>query len=709
MKKILLFLIIILTFSHVGLSRTRDINEMKQIAAIALKQQYGSEMLNGVATPDFSVLKETDNYCLLSNNSVGTVIVAKNDLYGPVLGCSTTPCDLENLPCGFKWWLDAIDGSLNGNREVRHVPVPNGYPQSVDPLVKVNWGQNNPYNNMCPNGYLVGCVAVAMGQIMSAYRCPNVGNGSYSYNSGGQVISANFGETTYDWNKILAGNYSEIAKLLFHCGVAVQTEYSSSVSTAFLSNIRSGLINYFRYSSDAVCLYRNYYSENDWFNILYVNLVNGHPIAYRGASSDSYSASGHAFVVDGYNSNGEMHINWGWNGLMDGYFDLSYIDYPYQQSMVCEIKPDSNQPLSETYLTLDMGGDGVVKLIADEGSTYEYIIQTDENWALDNVYFNNEDVTETLVDNTYITPAINQNSTIRVLAHDTTHHSLYGDVNDDGEVNIADINTVIDVILTNTIVYRADVNGDNEINIADVNTIIDLILNPPLQNMTITVNGVTFTMVCIPGNMNASGTIGISYEGLLGESLASYCIGQTEVTQALWLAVMGSNPSRFKGDLNRPVENVSWNDCQMFITKLNEMTNKLFRLPTGAEWEFAALGGNKTHNYEYAGSNNINDVAWWGEEYGGNSGYSTHTVATKLPNELGLYDMSGNVWEWCQDLYGNYNQSVSYSTNTTINSGSNHMIRGGGWNGDTNMCKVLSRGYNTPTCRYDYNGLRLAL
>ena len=481
MKKILSFLVIILTISHVGFSRTRDINEMKQIAAIALKQQYGAEKFNGAATPDFTVLKETANYCLLTNNSVGTVIVAKNDLYGPVLGCSTSPCDLNNLPCGFKWWLEAIDGSLSGNLKAKRVPVPNSYPQNVDPLVQVNWGQQSPFNNMCPNGCLVGCVAVAMGQIMSAYRCPNVGNGSYSYNLGGQVLSVNFGESNYDWDMIMGGDYNEIAKLLFHCGVAVRTNYGTSVSTAFMPEIRSALINYFRYTNDAAHKYRSNYSDDEWFNMIYRNLANGHPIAYSGDNSESYSSVGHAFVVDGYNNNGEMHINWGWNGNMDGFFDLSSINYSYNQDMVCDIMPSAYQPSAKPYLTLDMGGDGVVKLIADEGSSYEFIIEVEDNWMLDKVYFNSQDVTGALNDNTYTTPAINQNATIRVVAHDTTPQPIFGDVNDDGEVNIADVNAVIDAIISNRVVERADVNSDGEINIADVNVVLNIILGAQTQ------------------------------------------------------------------------------------------------------------------------------------------------------------------------------------------------------------------------------------
>ena len=148
-----------------------------------------------------------------------------------------------------------------------------------------------------------------------------------------------------------------------------------------------------------------------------------------------------------------------------------------------------------------------------------------------------------------------------------------------------------------------------------------------------------------------------------------YYIGKYEVTQTLWQAVMGNNPSEFKGD-NLPVEKVSWKDCQDFISKLNRITGKTFRLPTEAEWEYAARGGNKSRGYQYSGSNNLSDVAW----YMDNSGDKTHAVGTKQPNELGIYDMSGNVWEWCQDWYGKYSSSSQVNP-TGANSGSYRVKR----------------------------------
>ena len=185
-------------------------------------------------------------------------------------------------------------------------------------------------------------------------------------------------------------------------------------------------------------------------------------------------------------------------------------------------------------------------------------------------------------------------------------------------------------------------------------------------------------------------------------TLSDYYISKYEVTQELWIAVMGKNPSLFKGNLKQPVERVSWNDCQTFITKLNELTGKRFRLPTEAEWEYAARGGNKSQGYKYSGSNSLDDVAWFYD----NSGRTTHPVGQKSPNELGLYDMSGNVWEWCQDWLGSY--SKESQTNPQVHSGTHRVYRGGGWDIFAGSCRVSNRSGLRPDNQNDYLGLRLA-
>ncbi len=230
------------------------------------------------------------------------------------------------------------------------------------------------------------------------------------------------------------------------------------------------------------------------------------------------------------------------------------------------------------------------------------------------------------------------------------------------------------------------------------------------SNRTFTVGGVSFTMVAVEGGTFTMGATseqgGDAYSDEKPAhkvTVSSFHIGQTEVTQELWEAVMGSNPSDFKGS-NRPVEQVSWNDCQEFISRLNAKTGKTFRLPTEAEWEYAARGGSRSRGYKYSGSDNIYDVAW----YNDNSGSTTHPVAIKRPNELGLYDMSGNVWEWCSDWYGAYSSSAQ-SNPTGSSTGSLRVYRGGGWDNNARNCRVSNRSRSSLDVRGINLGLRLAL
>ncbi len=172
-------------------------------------------------------------------------------------------------------------------------------------------------------------------------------------------------------------------------------------------------------------------------------------------------------------------------------------------------------------------------------------------------------------------------------------------------------------------------------------------------------------------------------------TLSDYYIGKYEVTQEQWQAVMGSNPSYYK-ESRKPVAKVSWIDCQEFVRKLQTLTGLKFALPTEAQWEYAARGGNKSRGCKYSGCNTIDDVAWhWGSVT-----KATHQVGEKEPNELGIYDMSGNVWEWCQDWYGDYSSS-SQTNPTGPSTGSRRVIRGGGWHGGEWYCRVSSRGSAT--------------
>ena len=232
-----------------------------------------------------------------------------------------------------------------------------------------------------------------------------------------------------------------------------------------------------------------------------------------------------------------------------------------------------------------------------------------------------------------------------------------------------------------------------------------------------TVNGVSFKMIKVKGGsltmnkeLQITPTAVLFQDSTLDVTVADFSIGQTEVTQALWLAVMGENPSYFSSsenwpedkdrvfedDLNRPVERVSSYDCQDFIAKLNELTGRHFRIPSEAEWEFAARGGNKTHGYPYAGSDNLDEVAWCRE----NSDGMTHPVGQKKPNELGLYDMSGNVREFCLEFV-----RLNQIYETTIF----QIARGGSYN---EKIEVWYRGWISHRAGFEIRmnvvGLRLA-
>ena len=317
-----------------------------------------------------------------------------------------------------------------------------------------------------------------------------------------------------------------------------------------------------------------------------------------------------------------------------------------------------------------------------------------------------------------------------------------GDVNGDGIVTSADITVLYNFFLNNdsSELVNGDVSGDGEITSADITYVYNILLgvpnivNPPAPVTEYTVNGVTFKMVEVEGGtfmMGVDQQVGYAYPAH-EVTLSTYSIGQTEVTQELWVAVMGSNPSYFNEygnadlhsnhnswdagiNLQRPVDYVNYGECLAFCAKLNEMTGLNFRIPTEAEWEFAARGGNLTHGYEYAGSDSINDVAWWKETIPSSTlwtdGWGTQTVATKAPNELGIYDMSGNVEEWCYDWFAAYSSTAEPLTNPTgPATGTQRAKRGGTCtNKYAYSLIVYYRQPQDPAARGNTRGLRLAL
>lgn len=276
---------------------------------------------------------------------------------------------------------------------------------------------------------------------------------------------------------------------------------------------------------------------------------------------------------------------------------------------------------------------------------------------------------------------------------------------------ITQVTEVVDAVLRNDQDPKFDINKDGKVDINDVTAAVDNVLEKEQESdeCDITVNGVTFTMIPVEGGTFRMGAIITAPGAYTFEkpdhdvTLSDYKIGQTQVTQELWEAVMGNNPSRFKG-AQLPVEQVSWDDCQAFIAKLNELTGMNFRLPTEAEWEYAARGGNLSQGTMFAGGTNCPDVAWCST----NADNTTHPVAQKQANELGLYDMSGNVNEWCNDFYARYTTAAQTDPQGPV-AGTGMVYRGGAFNEGARLCRITYRSSQLSGYRSSRIGLRLAM
>ena len=327
-----------------------------------------------------------------------------------------------------------------------------------------------------------------------------------------------------------------------------------------------------------------------------------------------------------------------------------------------------------------------------------------------------------------VTPSLSQRSLTLMVDEQTTIDISNGS----GSYSIEGCEDIVQCQINNHQIIVQGINiGSGTVTVKDritqTKTTFQVDVFRAVADETFTVNGVSFTMKAVPGGTFTMGqpAEGQAYYGnskpVHDVKLSSYQVCETEVTQALWVAVMGTNPSRFSSaygyteNLNKPVERVNWEDCQEFISRLNALTGKSFRLPTEAEWEYAARGGRYSENYKYSGSNVRDEVAWYKGNIpstsSGSNGYGTQPVKTKLPNELGVYDMSGNVEEWCQDWYGDY-QGRAQINPTGPETGTRRVVRGGGWSVtagfDYELVIIVRKGYE-PSSTSDSRGLRLVL
>lgn len=297
------------------------------------------------AKPEGSPADSDDNgllYVVSSGDNAGYVMVAGDDVViNPVLGYSTAgEFDYDAAPDNLKWWIGEyarmIEYAAEHGMAVAETPK---FDTSLDPLIKTHWNQDYPFNDLCPmlddgSRAYTGCVATAMAQVMKYHEWPEQGTGSHTYTDPycGQTLSANFGETTYRWDLMpndydgtwTAEQIKAVATLMAHCGVAVDMQYMPDGSGAYSGDVPAALVNYFGYAEDIIHRDRDYYTQNEWIEMMKAELDAGRPVYYHGQST----GGGHAFVIDGYNTDGYFHVNWGWGGQSDEYYQLATLD-PY--------------------------------------------------------------------------------------------------------------------------------------------------------------------------------------------------------------------------------------------------------------------------------------------------------------------------------------------------------------------------------------------
>ena len=454
MKKIYLFLLCLFTASMALLAGPVDEESAKNIAA---NFTNSSSRLRSPANPESAVLttayisSRTDGlnrfYVFNRGKSNGFVIVSGDDRAEAVLGYTDNGSfDINNIPPNMKWWLneyanqmDALYNGEYGDMSFLPSELTPSYTSldEVAPLLRdIKWGQGEPYNNMCPihegENSVTGCVATAMAQIMRYHKHPQQGKGSHTYywSEGRQELTVNFDGVNYDWDNMLplygvsaddfdghkperwwpeewlpegwqANTQAEkdaVATLMYHCGVSVEMKYTSGESGASSMNVPVALYNYFGYDGGMAYRHRDGYSTDEWEELVRSELDAGRPLYYAGVTP---SGGAHAFVCDGYDTNGFFHINWGWNGISDGYYLLSALSpgeqgtggyeggYNLRQGILTGIQPDKDGVPDNGAQILSTGLIPVDDVVTKGNSlVFESEWLRSENWISDAVRFN---------------------------------------------------------------------------------------------------------------------------------------------------------------------------------------------------------------------------------------------------------------------------------------------------------------------------------
>ena len=337
-------------------AKQRTESVMRSSAIKALSSMYGGKMhAKGLTAVDLKVMRQETQLTVIGYDKGGYAVIANDDMFDAVLGYSDSKFTVEINP-GLNWWINTLNKSLEAKMEKggslddpRPVESRKG---EVSPMLTTTWDQGNPYNLLCPTYTSgtskipcpTGCVATAMAQVMNYYKYPETGVDVHSYvfpspdGTGTARAKADFEGTTYDWANMLDtyrnNSYNNaqakaISTLMYHCGVSVDMQYGQGGSGAHLSDAAVALEKHFRYTAQSFM--RDYMIEGEWMGIIYNELDAGRPVLYGGADS----RGGHAFVFDGYDADGLVHVNWGWSGSGNGYFTVKDLDgYKDDQEMV---------------------------------------------------------------------------------------------------------------------------------------------------------------------------------------------------------------------------------------------------------------------------------------------------------------------------------------------------------------------------------------
>lgn len=370
------FLSLLLSLSASAKPRTME--QLRAIAARELSVSTTIEDTRATNTGSMATLQQLSDLTVIGNRHVGFVVLANDDAIEAVVGVSNKPYTNDtNINPAFQWYLRAANAAIASRIASGHgysgaIAPSAPLPDHVAPLIKTKWHQEAPFNNDVQkdaNGkpYLVGCVAITMSQIMRYYKYPTKGKGSNSYSMNGETLSADFSASPYQWDKMLPiyekGKYTDeeakaVSELMRQVGISVNMKYEPNFSSSYTSSAQNALIKYFGYNPNMNRYTRNYYSEQEWMDMVFNELSQNRPIYYSG--NDRNWENGHAFVIDGYNQDGQVHINWGWGGYQDGFFDIGILtpensgNYSYYQDMIVGIQPEQ-QGAWMSHLTLYYG------------------------------------------------------------------------------------------------------------------------------------------------------------------------------------------------------------------------------------------------------------------------------------------------------------------------------------------------------------------